>query len=175
MQSLPARDFQLLFFPKVGWVRKLLTVLTKYIYLSKSNGPESSYNKLSGHFWLLRNVVTQPSYIKKRTYLICLLELNKPGQEKNPSVRKDTSPHIFTLESLVLLSDPRQVLLSGFLPPHTLLALCLSPQAHSSALQTLLVSCPVMQLNRRYQCLFTTSISPLMFPLPWWAATEPEI
>lgn len=39
------------------------------------------------------------------------------GRKKTPSIRKDTSLHTFILQSLALLSDLRQVLLSGFLPP----------------------------------------------------------
>lgn len=56
---------------------------------------------------------------------------------KNPSVRKDTSLYIFIVQSLALLSDLRQVLLSGFLSPHTLLTVLPSPDPHLCASETL--------------------------------------
>lgn len=90
VQPLSSRDSQLLLFSKAGWVRKLLTPLfPPCIFISASpNGPESSYNQLSGHLWLLRNGVTQPNYIRKRTSFICSHKLNKPRQEKTQAPEK---------------------------------------------------------------------------------------
>lgn len=90
VQPLSSRDSQLLLFSKAGWVRKLLTPLfPPCIFISATpNGPESSYNQLSGHLWLLWNGVTQPNYIRKRTSFICSHKLNKPREEKTQAPEK---------------------------------------------------------------------------------------
>lgn len=63
-------------------------------------GPQSSYNKFSGHLWLLWNGVTQPGYTREGTSFICSQKLIKPWektkQNKTTGVRKDASLHTFT-------------------------------------------------------------------------------